>query len=275
MVEKGNKSTGASPIRVWSKGRGVPLSLIATGLLLLIVTGSYYLYSYVAHSQLGSLEYRIPEGDMEPSPLSKGETSEFTILYPGSAVASVYWYNPRWSDVGYGANNELPVGFTPVDPTGISMDERGFTAPTRIKIPAIGIDSTVKALAVLSYGDAMGWETPKDVVGHIPTSARPGETGNGYLFGHMQSPIKGEGSVFRSLINVPGLLREGQNVYILLYNQQEQAYIYQVTHTNVVEAGKFTMDATPDATITLVSCVPKYVYDHRLLVTAKLIGRQG
>ena len=78
-----------------------------------------------------------------------------------------------------------------------------------------------------------------------------------------------------SLINIPDLLREGQNVYVALYNEEEQAYIYQVSQTNVVEAGDFTMGATTDATITLVSCVPKYVYDHRLLVMAKLIGRQG
>jgi len=253
----------------------MPLSLIATGLLLLGITGGYYLYSHIAHSQLESLEYRIPDGDMESPLLGNGETSAFTTLYPGSAVASLYWDNPRWSDVGYGVSNELPRGFTPVAPNGISREAGGLTSPTRIKIPAIGIDSTVKALAVLTYGDAKGWETPKDVVGHIPTSARPGEVGNGYLFGHMQSPIRGQGSVFRSLINIPDLLREGQNVYVALYNEEDQAYIYQVSQTNVVEAGDFTMGATTDATITLVSCVPKYVYDHRLLVTAKLIGRQG
>jgi sortase (surface protein transpeptidase) len=35
------------------------------------------------------------------------------------------------------------------------------------------------------------------------------------------------------------------------------------------------LQASLDSTITMVACVPAYIYDQRLLVTAKLVGVKG
>ena len=255
-------------VRTWSKGRWLSLSMIALGVLLLVVAGGYYLYAAMVRSQLGGLEYAV-------SSEVTGQSSSFASIYPGSLVPSLSWDDPRWTDVDYDSYRALFEGFTLLDGDGAPEETGGLTAPTRIEIPAIDLGSTVKALEVLNYGDARGWETPKDVVGHIPTTPKPGETGNGYLFGHLQSPIRGEGSVFRNLARVPDLLRKGQDVYVVLYNEEDTAYLYQIVQTEVVKAGDFAIEHTSDATVTLVSCVPKYVYDHRLLVTAKLVGVKG
>ena len=49
-------------------------------------------------------------------------------------------------------------------------------------------------------------------------------------------------------------------------------HLYQVTETAVVHQDDLHLYGSDEATITLVSCVPRLVYDHRLLVTAKLVG---
>ncbi|MCH7997560.1 MAG: sortase [Chloroflexi bacterium] len=265
MVVVGKDFPALRAMRTCSKGRWVSLGMITLGVLMLGTVGGYYLYSVIARSQLGALEYTVP---LDVTDQSGG----FSSIYPGSLVPSLSWDDPRWTDVDYDSNSSLFEGFTPVDGSGLPPEAGRLSAPTRIEIPAIGLGSNVKALEVINYGDARGWETPKDVVGHIPTTNNPGEAGNGYLFGHLQSPIRGEGSVFRNLTRVPDLLRKGQDVYIVLYNEEDTAYLYQIVQTEVVKASDFAIEHTPDATITLVSCVPEYVYDHRLLVTAKLVG---
>ena len=49
-------------------------------------------------------------------------------------------------------------------------------------------------------------------------------------------------------------------------------YLYQVTETEVVHQDDLQLTETDDSTITLVTCVPRMVYDHRMLVTGKLAG---
>lgn len=265
MVEAGKVFTTRRAVRTWSKRRWVPLSLIAAGVLLLSAVGGYYLYAAIAHSRLGEMEYAVPPDTMARS-------NNFASIYPGSVLPSLSWVDPRWSKVDDGSYDSLLEGFTPLDSSALAEVTGGLLAPVQIEIPAIGLVSTVKALEVVNYGDDKGWETPKDVVGHIPTTPHPGEAGNGYYFGHLQSPVKGEGSIFSSLPRISEQLRQGQDVYVVLYNEKGVAYLYQVSETEVIPQEQFFLQPSSEATITLVACVPEYVYDHRLLVTAKLVG---
>ena len=110
------------------------------------------------------------------------------------------------------------------------------------------------------------------MVGHIPGTANPGESGNGWFFGHLESPIQGEGSVFRRLPEIPRkYLREGDPVYVIL-ESDEGEYLYQVISGETVKPDELHLYSADDSIITMVTCVPPLVYDHRLLVTAKLVG---
>lgn len=242
--------------------------MMAVGMLLLSAVGGYYLYAAIANSRLGEMEYVVP-------PDTIAQPDSFASLYPGSLLPSRSWVDPRWSKVDDGSQTSPLEGFIPLDGNGLSKEAGSLTAPTRIEIPAIGLASTVKLLEVVNYGDDKGWETPKDVVGHIPTTPHPGEASNGYYFGHLQSPVKGEGSIFRNLPRISELLRQGQDVYVVLYNEKDTAYLYQVSESTVIPKEEFFLLSSAEATITLVACVPEYVYDHRLLVTAKLVGVKG
>ena len=143
---------------------------------------------------------------------------------------------------------------------------------THIRIPAISVDSEVKGLEVVFLADSYAWETPKWVVGHIPTTPPPGGHGQGWYFGHLESPIRGEGNVFGRLPEIPSLLDAGETVYILLEDEAERKYLYEVYETKVVPQEELRVTDSGQYDITLVTCVPRLVYDHRLMVTAALVG---
>ena len=197
----------------------------------------------------------------------------FASIYPGYQIHPKYWDEPLWAGTdpylhdadGLPAEYRLVVGFE-TDVPG------GATAPARrISIPTIGVDTSVKELAIVNLGDSRAYETPKNTVGHIPETSNPGEIGNGWFFGHLESPIKGEGSVFRRLPDISEYLKNGDPVYVSIESEDGE-YLYQVTSTRVVHQDELKLYSEDGAVITLVACVPRLVYDHRILVTANLVG---
>jgi len=265
MAVAGKRLLTVRDIRSWGKGRWASLAMIIVGTVLLFAGSGYYIYANIARSQLGELEY-VRSVDARAEPGSGAD------IYPGSLVPALAWTNPRWADVDHGFGRSILEDFGSIADTGPLAEIGQLPAPARIEIPAIGLESTIKALKVIDYGDARGWETPSDIVGHIPTTANPGEAGNIYLFGHLQSPIRGEGSIFRNLAKIPSLLRNGQEVYVVIHNQEGEVYLYQVSQTKVIAEENFYLELHSAPTLTLVSCVPAYIYDHRLMVTAELVG---
>ena len=193
-------------------------------------------------------------------------------LYPGELLGARSWGNPLAYEPPAYVAQTLLRGFTPVHPSQ-AYPLGSQVAPRRlILIPDLAIDSQVTPLRILSLGDSRAYETPQNAVGHIPESANPGEQGSAWFFGHLESPLLGGGSVFYDLPKVPGLLRQGKEVYIIADSGTRQ-YLYQVTLTRVVHQDDLKLDSTTDqATIQLVTCVPRLVYDHRLIVTGQLVG---
>ena len=144
-------------------------------------------------------------------------------------------------------------------------------AATRISIPAIGVDSVVSELRLLTKRDRLVWESPKWVVGHVPTSGRPGTGREGWYFGHLQSPVRREGNVFQKLPEIPPLLEVGETVHIIVETGNRK-YLYQVYKTDWIDQDDLQITNSGEQDITLVTCYPTFVYDHRLLVTAALVG---
>lgn len=205
--------------------------------------------------------------------------SSYAALYPATQIHPKFWSNPLWADSEpylYAAANPapgLPPGFRALSATedALTPGEGAFT--TRMTIPAIGVDSDITELAILNIGSAnAAYETPAHLVGHIPQSPNPGELGNAWYFGHLESPIRGEGSVFKRLPEIPALLRDGDDVFIELATQDGNTYLYKVSETEVMHQDDLRMYTADAARITLVACVPRLVYDHRILVTAELVG---
>lgn len=128
----------------------------------------------------------------------------------------------------------------------------GPQSPTRLVIPAIGVDSPVVE------GDS--WEQLKKGVGHHIGSANPGERGNMVLSGH--NDVFGE--VFRDLEKLD------LNDEVIVY-AGVQPYRYVVKAKRIVEPTEVSVMAdTSTPTLTLITCYPYLVDTHRLVVIAAL-----
>ena len=278
-------STGPPPAR--SPRRFLGITFIVMGFVLLAMAGVYYTASYLAARNPGRLVYQTgleaeqtsratllpaaqPDTDMAgalgemPAP-----PPEAQALYPGSSLAARLWADPRGTRALSGST--IPTGFTPLTTIGEPVVTGASNPAAKLIIPVVNINAQVEDLRVLDLQDSRAYETPKHVVGHIPDTPNPGVAGNGWYFGHLESPILGEGNVFARLLDVPDLLRDGEDVYIIT-EAGDQQYLYQVTETDLLHEDDLMIYGSSDSRITLVTCFPRLKYDQRLLVTAQLVG---
>lgn len=199
--------------------------------------------------------------------------SSYALIYPGSVMHPKYWGQPLWagSDPYPTEDGGLPDGFQVVSSPEQEFSQEAAPVASRILIPMIGVDSEVQELQILDLGNSRAYETPDNVVGHIPDTPNPGDAGNGWFFGHLESRLSGEGSVFRRLPEVSNLLRDGESVYVRLVNDGAE-YLYQVIDSAIVHQDDLALYGSDDSRITLVTCYPTLYYDYRVLVTAELVG---
>ena len=195
----------------------------------------------------------------------------FAMSYPGVDIHPKYWDDPLWAGSDRLEIILLPQGFVAVSYTPDDDEWLSGAPASRMVIASIGVDAIVDDLRIIDLGDSQAYETPKNIVGHIPSTANPGEYSNGWYFGHLQSPIRGEGNVFRSLPKLSKLIGDGDPLFVALYSS-DGAFLYQVVKGEVVHPSELELTESSDAEITLVTCYPPLVYDHRYVVTAKLVG---
>ncbi|MQF82851.1 sortase [SAR202 cluster bacterium AD-802-E10_MRT_200m] len=226
--------------------------MVLLGALCLIMAGTYFAYTSYQRSQLEELVTA-------------------TLVSPTAQVAPEivpeYWDDVYWAESL--EDDALIAQFEPVDYQEIY--EREGSEPNRLVIPALELDAKVEGLSILQVDDAKQYATPNKVVGHIPESANPGVTGTVWLFGHLESPLRGEGAVFRDLPRVQLLMNEGRRVLVIL-ESDEGRFLYQVREFTKIPEDAFQFTTSDDPLITLVTCWPRFAYDERVLVTAELIG---
>jgi len=200
-----------------------------------------------------------PSGAGEQTPL---KADELDPALQQKAPAGSFVYEPLAELQAEAALYSSPGSFETLGRPG---------PPTQIRIPALRVDSDVNQLEVVRLSGSYAWQTPDRIVGHIPTTASPGEQGQGWYFGHLESPIRGEGNVFGSLPGITTYLDAGQTVYVFVDDADRQ-YVYEVYKVEVVHQDDLKVTDSGRQDITLVTCVPRFYYDHRLLVTAALVG---
>jgi LPXTG-site transpeptidase (sortase) family protein len=199
--------------------------------------------------------------------------SAYASIYPGQQIHPKYWDAPLWAGTDTFTYGEVsrPGGFQRIAADAVPADLVTSSAK-RISIPGIGVDALIEPLNVITEDDGTRrYESPVHVVGSIPETANPGERGNGWLFGHLESPLRGEGNVFHRLPEVPEYLNNGDPIYVSI-ETDEGEYLYQMVSSKVIPQEELELYDTDDATITLVTCSRRPFYDHRQIVTAKLVG---
>ena len=178
------------------------------------------------------------------------------------------WADPRWSK----SNEQVkkPLDFPSNGKIGEMLPEDFSGKAINIRIPAIKVDSTVEQLEIIEKNGRKEYETPKNVVGRVPTDPNMFDSVTGWYFGHLESPIKSEGNVFHNLPEVADYLRDGDPVYVFLYTG-DQEFVYQAVKSEVLHESELKLYDAGTHSIVLVTCSNRPYYDHRQLVTAKLV----
>ena len=140
--------------------------------------------------------------------------------------------------------------------------ERVLAPPTRLWVPSIELEAPVKPVGTRVENGQVVWEMAAHAVGHYTMTAVPRQGGNIVMAGHISSPFRGEGSVFRRL---PEVL-VGDVVYV---EAAGVVYPYEVVRREVVAPTAVeVMGPTEGEMLTLITCYPDLVYSHRLVVRA-------
>lgn len=156
-----------------------------------------------------------------------------------------------------------------------SVPESNVSTVTRVQVPSAGIDTPVVQVGYqmieIQGQTVIQWNVAEWAAGHHSISANPGEGGNVVIAGH----VAGGGEVFRTL----ELAEIGDEV---LVSTTEGEFRYVITEVHLrldagapleerLAIGAF-MQPMPEERVTLITCWPYGVYDHRLLVVAKPIA---
>ena len=216
-------------------------------------------------------EERASGGAPAPTlPSSNSLVETFASIYPGGNMNPRYWSEPHWAgNLPFGGPT-IPDNFIPVDSTVAEFASLSGEPGLRMRIPAIDLDATVSELHIIDLGDSREWSTPDKVVGHIPTTANPGESANGWYFGHLSNFLSNEGDIFRRLPEIAAMIKNDPVDIFLTTSNAE--YMYRVTESQLLHRDDLSLTETSDSQISLVTCWPFRVYDHRILVSAVLIA---
>ncbi len=136
-------------------------------------------------------------------------------------------------------------------------------AATRIRVPAVGIDTEVRSVGYVFRNGRLEYDTPLAGAGHYVGTGDPGRSGNVVIGGHVS--LRGSVGVFRTL---PGIA-VGETIEVF---SGGQAYRYEVREVRLVAPDATeVMEPTQDATLTLITCSNDNAHAKRIVVVGKLV----
>ncbi len=266
----------AKPGATWVRRLGN--LLIVVGLVLMLGVGGYLGYQSYTNNQIADAiaQQHQAAGDINwlppaaPSPATAGSAPAPLALTTPNAAAPAPTPVNNTVRVDDAPLAELNIGAGGTGPVSLQVPSE---PPTKITIPSVGIDTSVVPIGweMIPGKDGQAssqWKVAEYAAGHHDGTANPGQVGNVVISGH--DDYKGE--VFKNLHEV----KRGDEIHIYT---QDREFLYIVQDTVLVmedgvsdaqkrENARY-MDPTPDQTLTLITCFPYGIDDHRLVVIAK------
>lgn len=179
-----------------------------------------------------------------------------------------YWGYRTWAVNNLDRMNKEPATPVPTPPlTLVALLQANADAspPVWLRIPRVAIDSAVDEVGTEWKEAVYRWVVPDYTVGHPKEGTHPGQGGNSVMWGHLSTPVERKGSVFRRLPEVD----PGNEVSV---DTSRFRYTYRVSQVRVLSPEKVNvMEVSSDPVLTLITCVPDWVFSHRLVVTAQLV----
>ncbi len=215
---------------------------------------------------------REPPPDQVATPVGEASSRWRALVQaPVSTPTPAPTPTPRARPTPSPAETPEPVVPTPTpSPTPTPVPD--LPPPTHIRIPSVGIDAPVVEVGYevveIDGQQVIQWQVADYAAGHHNTSASPGEGGNIVISGHDDW----RGEVFRTL----EFAKIGDEVILTTPNGEYRYQIVEIHYRKEVgvpleeriATGRF-LDPMPEERVTLVTCWPYGVDDHRLIVVAK------
>jgi sortase A len=246
---------------VWMRRAGN--LLIALGVLLMLGVGGYLAYQTYTNDQT-----------TQQINAQHDQTAGLQLLPPPAADASAPASNAA----------APPADIVRVDDAPLAQLNNGLSAgapapvapskpPIKLSIPRIKIDTSVVPVSWEMIPGKDGqqssqWKVAEYAAGHHQGTANPGQPGNVVISGH----VDWKGEVFKNLHEA----KRGDEIHVYT---DDREYLYLVQDIQIVLEDGATdaqkrqnarfMDPTPDQTLTLITCYPYGIDNHRLIVIAK------
>lgn len=200
-----------------------------------------------------------PDPGASSTPTLDSEAPAETGAEAGTGDEASEQSDPVAGDVG---STDVPVvaapPVVPVESQNIPVLENG-DALARIQIPRIGVSDII--VAGIDTGDL------KKGPGHFPDTPLPGQLGNTAIAGHRTT----YGQPFHNVDQ----LQVGDDIQVTTLSGD---FTYKVTGTQIVSPSDYQVISTTDptkATITLVSCHPKWTAQQRIIITGELAATES
>ncbi len=199
---------------------------------------------------------------------------------PPATVASASLATPT------AAPTSAPVGPTTATPVSVvSPSDDAGSPPTRLIIPALGIDTPVIEVAwgVAGEGDNRRsvWQTADYAAGHHINSANLGQVGNVVISGHHNTKGKVFEQISRDVDRREPRLKVGTPIEV--YAADGRVFTYAVEEVVVLDDAGATpeerieharwMAPTTEPVLTLVTCWPLWTNTHRVIVRGRLVAQ--
>jgi sortase A len=179
------------------------------------------------------------------------------VLLIGDAAATLLWQEPVSAVVAQRQQSKLEQALVDPPPRVVRKKPLPGDAIGRIEIPAIG----VKDYVVEGTDTANLRKGP----GHYPETPLPGERGTAAIAGHRTT----YGAPFRHIDQ----LKRGQVIKVdLPYGR----YVYRVERVKIVDDSDFSvLRKVRHDRLVLSACHPLYSAAQRIIVFARLVGREA
>ncbi len=230
--DPGRKKSGPRDWR-WVVG-GVGRGLIAAGVLILL---------FVAYQLWGTgIQEARSQNQLE------NEFNDIIATAPAPTTVAPTTTRAAPTSAAVATAPTTTVAATTVPPPDVKEGD----PLARIEIPKIGVDKIVVAGVALS--------DLRKGPGHYPNTPLPGQLGNAAIAGHRTT----YGAPFFRVDE----LAAGDEIIVTTV---QGTFRYLVTEIKIVKPTDFSvLDPTPDATLTLTSCNPRYSSRQRIVVKARL-----
>lgn len=246
---------------VWMRRTGN--LLIALGVLLMLGVGGYLAYQTYTNDQT-----------TQQINAQHDQTAGLQLLPPPAADASAPASNAAAPPADIVRVDDAPLAQLN---NGVSVGSAALATPSKppikLSIPRIKIDTSVVPVSWEMIPGKDGqqssqWKVAEYAAGHHQGTANPGQVGNVVISGH----VDWKGEVFKNLHEA----KRGDEIHVYT---DDREYLYLVQDIQIVLEDGATdaqkrqnarfMDPTPDQTLTLITCYPYGIDNHRLIVIAK------